>query len=52
LAGVIVPAAPDLRMTDMRLGWLLQGVNEDHNVFTLNIRVAHLSPSSSGANVQ
>jgi hypothetical protein len=26
--------------------------NGDHNVCTLSIRVAHLSPSSSGAGVQ
>jgi len=39
-------------MTDMRRGWLLQGATADHNVFTLSIRVAHLSPSSSGASVQ
>jgi hypothetical protein len=24
--------APDLRMTDMRLGWLLQDAGTDHNV--------------------
>ncbi len=29
-------------MTDMRLGWLLQGTNAAHNVCTLNIRVAHV----------
>jgi hypothetical protein len=31
---------------------LLQGANADHTVFTLSVRVAHLSPSSSGAEVQ
>lgn len=40
------------RMSDMRPGRLLQGANADHNVFTLSIRVAHLSPSSSGAEAQ
>jgi len=39
-------------MTDMRRGRLLQGAAEDNNNSTLSIRVAHLSPSSSGANAQ
>jgi len=39
-------------MTDMRLERLLQGANADHNILTLSIRVAHLSPSSSDANAQ
>ena len=36
--------APDLRMTDMRHGWLLQGVKADHNVSTLSVRVAQCPP--------
>jgi hypothetical protein len=44
--------ALNLRMTDMRRGCLLQDANADHNVCTLRIRVAHLSPSSSGASAQ
>jgi hypothetical protein len=43
---------PALRMTDMRLGRLLRGADGDHSVSTLNGRVAHMSPSSSGAEVQ
>jgi len=39
-------------MTDMRGERLLHGIRGDHNVWTLSIRVAHLSPSSSGAKVQ
>jgi hypothetical protein len=39
-------------MTDMRPGRFTQGTNGDHSVRTLSIRVAHLSPSSSGADVQ
>jgi hypothetical protein len=36
-------------MTDMRRGRLLQAPDADHSVSTLSNRVAHLSPSSSGA---
>jgi hypothetical protein len=39
-------------MTDMRLGRLMQAADEDHSVDTLSVRVAHMSPSSSGAEVQ
>jgi len=39
-------------MTDMRLGRLLQDADGDHSVSTLNGRAAHMSPSSSGADVQ
>ena len=39
-------------MSDMRLGWLLQGDGAPHNDHTLSFRVTHLSPSSSGADVQ
>lgn len=39
-------------MTDMRLGRLLRAADEDHSAYTLNGRVAHMSPSSSGADVQ
>jgi hypothetical protein len=39
-------------MTDMRSGRLPQGADADHTVLTLNVRVAHLSPSSSDAEVQ
>jgi hypothetical protein len=31
---------------------LLQGAAKAHSVYTLSVRVAHLSPSSSGAGVQ
>ena len=36
----------------MRLPPLLQGTRRVHSVFTLNFRVAHMSPSSSGAGVR
>jgi len=39
-------------MTDMRPPCLPQGVWPDNNDSTLSIRVAHLSPSSSGAETQ
>jgi hypothetical protein len=39
-------------MTDMRSERLPQGAERDHTVRTLSIRVALLSPSSSGADVQ
>jgi hypothetical protein len=39
----ILPA-PGPRMTDMRLGWLLQAINGDHSVCTLSVRVAHCPP--------
>src|SRR3954467_4820974 len=39
-------------MTDMRGGRLLRGTAPAHTVFTLRVRVAHLSPSSSGAEAQ
>ncbi|MGA7809890.1 hypothetical protein, partial [Bradyrhizobium sp.] len=39
-------------MTDMRVGRLLPGASADNNVQTLGFRVAHLSPSSSGASAQ
>src|SRR5215204_5171762 len=39
-------------MTDMRLGRLPHGTDEDHTAYTLSGRVAHMSPSSSGAAVQ
>ena len=39
-------------MSDMRLGWLLHGDDAPHNDRTLSFRVTHLSPSSSGADVQ
>jgi hypothetical protein len=41
-----------LRMSDMRPTRLLHGAGRDHNDSTLSIRVAHLSPSSSGAETQ
>ncbi|HEX5444914.1 MAG TPA: hypothetical protein VFW87_13845, partial [Pirellulales bacterium] len=44
--------APGLRMTDMRRGRLPQDAAEDNIVSTLSNRVAHLSPSSSGAKAQ
>lgn len=43
---------PNLRMSDMRLGRLLHGDDGDHSAYTLSGRVAHMSPSSSGAEVQ
>ena len=39
-------------MSDMRHGRLLRGVEAAHNALTLSIRVAHMSPSSSGADAQ
>src|ERR1700676_3651963 len=39
-------------MSDMRRGWLLRGTGAAHNALTLSIRVAHMSPSSSGADAQ
>jgi hypothetical protein len=39
-------------MSDMRPGWLLQADDAPHNDCTLSFRVTHLSPSSSGADVQ
>ena len=39
-------------MSDMRLGRLLHGDEASHNDLTLSFCVTHLSPSSSGANVQ
>jgi len=39
-------------MTDMRLGRLPHSMDEDHSTRTLSGRVAHMSPSSSGAAVQ
>jgi len=39
-------------MSDMRLGRLLPGTDGDHTISTLIGRVAHMSPSSSGAAVQ
>ncbi len=39
-------------MSDMRPGQLLQGDDAPHNDRTLSFRVTHLSPSSSGADVQ
>jgi hypothetical protein len=39
-------------MTDMLAAQLLQGIGADHTASTLSIRVAHLSPSSSGAEAQ
>ncbi len=39
-------------MTDMRSERLPQGGKGDHTVSTLSIRVALLSPSSSGADAQ
>ena len=43
---------PGLRMSDMRLGRLMQGADGDHSACTLSDRVAHMSPSSSGAGAQ
>ena len=43
---------PGLRMSDMRLGRLMQGVDGDHSACTLSDRVAHMSPSSSDAGAQ
>src|SRR5580704_3081247 len=39
-------------MSDMRLTPLLQGSREAHTALTLSFRVAHMSPSSSGAAVR
>src|SRR5258708_29198424 len=39
-------------MSDMRSTPLLQVTWEAHNVWTLSFRVAHMSPSSSGAGVR
>src|SRR5689334_19071548 len=39
-------------MSDMRPVCLRQAGARDHNVLILSVRVAHLSPSSSGAGVQ
>jgi len=39
-------------MSDMRLGRLPHSTDEDHSIRTLSDRVAHMSPSSSGAVVQ
>ena len=43
---------PAHRMSDMRLGLLPHSTDEDHSAQTLSGRVAHMSPSSSGAAVQ
>src|SRR5579871_5323392 len=39
-------------MSDMRLPPLPQGTRRAHTVWTLSVRVAHMSPSSSGAGVR
>jgi hypothetical protein len=49
---IATTGVPDLRMTDMRLGCLPHGAAKGHSIYTLSIRVAHLSPSSSGADAQ
>jgi len=44
--------APGLRMSDMRPQLFTQGGYGDHSAYTLSDRVAHMSPSSSGAGAQ
>jgi hypothetical protein len=39
-----VSLSPNLRMTDMRRGRLMQDANEDHTAWKLRVRVAHCPP--------